>query len=163
MSIASMAAALEEKTRQREREEELSMTGPQTPQRITIEDEPISLSSLQEAAAALDAILAGNAMMGNAVVNGAPTPQQYSNSITNAVSNAMLPWWNDNHPAKLNMKRIQASLKAERVSQKLTQRDLAKKANMSQGSIARAEKNGWISITTLLRIANALGKEISLN
>ena len=161
MSIASMAAALEEKTRQREREEELSMTGPQSGEQNTTTMP--SITSLQEAAAALDAILAGNAMMGNAVVNGALTPQQYSNSITNAVSNTMLPWWNDNHPAKLNMKRIQASLKAERVSQKLTQRDLAKKANMSQGSIARAEKNGWISITTLLRIANTLGKEISLN
>jgi DNA-binding XRE family transcriptional regulator len=53
-------------------------------------------------------------------------------------------------------------LKKERVTQGMTQRDLAKKSGMSQGTITRAEVHGWISITCLLTIAEALGKKITL-
>jgi DNA-binding XRE family transcriptional regulator len=96
-----------------------------------------------------------------------PAVQSSANAVINAaatmVTNVAIPHWHDQHPVRQNMKRIQASLKVERIAQNMTQRDLAVKADMSQGSITRAEKNGWISITTLLRIANALGKEIILN
>jgi DNA-binding XRE family transcriptional regulator len=61
------------------------------------------------------------------------------------------------------MQKVQAQIKAERIAQGLTQRQLAYKADMSQGTITRAEKHGWISITCLLKIATALGKEIKLN
>ena len=66
-------------------------------------------------------------------------------------------------PTRANMLKIQASIKAERNNQGLTQRELAYKAGMSQGTITRAERNGWVSITCILRIANALGKELILN
>lgn len=59
-----------------------------------------------------------------------------------------------------NMKVLQATIKQERKSQKLTQRQLATMAGMSQGSITRAENNGWISLDCLLRISNALGKAL---
>lgn len=157
MSIASMAAALEEKRKQREAEEELALTGKQTG------EEPAGFASLQEAAEMLDKILTEQGI-------AVPTVQASANAVMNAAAanvtpntSVPLPWWNDQHPARLNMKQIQNSLRQERVNQHLTQRELAVKASMSQGSVARAEKNGWISITTLLRIANALGKEIILN
>ncbi|MFH0767708.1 MAG: helix-turn-helix transcriptional regulator [Bacillota bacterium] len=64
---------------------------------------------------------------------------------------------------KNNMDEIQASIKKERNQQGLTQRQLAKKAGMSQGTITRAECHGWVSIWTMLRIINALGKKLILN
>ncbi len=144
MSIASMAAALEEKKRRQYEEENNLNNKPKT-----IEDGPMSLSSLQEAAAQLDVLLA-------------TMPQTQPTQTAPAPLNPTA-FWDPRHPVKQNMGKIQASLKAERVAKGLTQRELAVIANMSQGSITRAEKNGWISITTLLRIANALGKEITLN
>ena len=65
-------------------------------------------------------------------------------------------------PATQNMEKIKAQIKAERIALGWSQRDLADKAGMSQGTITRAEKYGWISIWALLRITNALGKEIAL-
>lgn len=64
--------------------------------------------------------------------------------------------------ATINKDKLQASIKSERLAQGLTQRQLAVKCNMSQGTITRAERNGWISFSCLLRIAQGLGKEISL-
>lgn len=66
-------------------------------------------------------------------------------------------------PIRLNMEKIQTSMRTERLTQALTQRELAIKANMSQGSITRAERHGWVSINCILKIANALGKELILN
>lgn len=59
--------------------------------------------------------------------------------------------------------KLQESIKNERLAQGLTQRRLARMANMSQSSITRAERRGWISLWALIKIANALGKTIILN
>ena len=63
----------------------------------------------------------------------------------------------------INKEKLQVVIKSERIAQGLTQRQLATKCNLSQGTITRAERNGWISFSCLLRIANGLGKEIILN
>ena len=63
----------------------------------------------------------------------------------------------------INKDKLRASIKSERLAQGLTQRQLAAKCNLSQGTITRAERNGWISFSCLLRIANGLRKEIILN
>ncbi len=63
----------------------------------------------------------------------------------------------------INKDKLQSSIKSERLSQGLTQRQLAARCNLSQGTITRAERNGWISFSCLLRIASGLGKEITLN
>lgn len=60
------------------------------------------------------------------------------------------------------MAQLCADLRTERNNQGLTQRQLAAKANMSQGTITRAERHGWISIWALLKITSALGKQIKL-
>ena len=57
---------------------------------------------------------------------------------------------------------IMADIKSERRGQGLTQRELAKLAGMSQASITRAERNLWVSYTTIVRIAIALGKELKI-
>ncbi len=67
------------------------------------------------------------------------------------------------NPIRLNMDEIKDSVRMERRNQNLTQRELARKANMSQGSITRAERHGWVSINCLLKISNALGKKLILN
>ena len=61
-----------------------------------------------------------------------------------------------------NMTQIQTDMKLERNRLGWTQRDLAKKAKVSQGTITRAERHGWVSIWTMLRIINALGKKLKL-
>jgi len=58
--------------------------------------------------------------------------------------------------------KLQEAIKKERLNQGLTQRKLARMSNMSQATITRAERHGWISFWALIKIANALGKEISL-
>lgn len=66
-------------------------------------------------------------------------------------------------PILIALDAIKREIKNERVKQKLTQRDLAAKCGMSQGTITRAERHGWISINCLLRISASLGmKEIKL-
>jgi transcriptional regulator with XRE-family HTH domain len=57
--------------------------------------------------------------------------------------------------------KLSASIKDIRQKKRLTQAKLAQKAGMPQSVIARVE-NGerGMTITTLIRIANALGKEI---
>lgn len=84
-------------------------------------------------------------------VRAQPSPQPTAPAVN--------PW------AKIHTQRdkLCASIKTERGMQGLTQRQLASKANMSQGTITRAERHGDISFTCLLRIADALGKEITLN
>lgn len=62
-----------------------------------------------------------------------------------------------------NMQKIQDSIKAERINQQLTQRELASKSGRSQGTITRIERHGWTSIWTLLKVVEALGKELILN
>ena len=62
----------------------------------------------------------------------------------------------------VNKEKLQTAIKSERLAQGLTQRQLAAKCGLSQGTITRAERNSWISFSCLLRIAQGLGKEISL-
>lgn len=61
-----------------------------------------------------------------------------------------------------NRQDIMDDIKNERFNQGLTQRELAKKAGMSQASITRAERNLWVSLNTIIRITVALGKEIRI-
>lgn len=64
---------------------------------------------------------------------------------------------------KRNKVLLQTALKAERQAQCLTQRELARRSGMSQGTVTRAENSGWVSYTCLLRLAQALGKQITLS
>ncbi len=59
--------------------------------------------------------------------------------------------------------KLVAQFRKAREAKKMTQAMLAKKADMSQSVIARIEsgKKG-LSLVTLSRVANALGKEIAL-
>ena len=58
-----------------------------------------------------------------------------------------------------NLKQI---VKQERKRLGWTQRELARKADMSQGSITRAEKHGWVSYYAWIKIAHALGKQLTI-
>ncbi len=58
---------------------------------------------------------------------------------------------------------IQEQTKEKRLKQGLTQRELAKKANLSQGTITRAERNGCVSLDAYIRISIALEKPIIIN
>ena len=60
------------------------------------------------------------------------------------------------------MKVLQAAIISERKAQRLTQRQLAKMAHMSQGTITRAEVHGWVSMNTMFRIVEALGQTIQV-
>ena len=57
---------------------------------------------------------------------------------------------------------LQTAIISERKAQKLTQRQLAKMAHMSQGTITRAEVHGWVSMNTMFRIVEALGQTIQV-
>lgn len=61
-----------------------------------------------------------------------------------------------------NMKKLQEQIKAERNTLGWTQKKLAYECGFSQGTITRAERNGWISIGCLLAITRALGKELTI-
>jgi DNA-binding XRE family transcriptional regulator len=61
-----------------------------------------------------------------------------------------------------NRAKLKLQLKVERNAQGLTQRQLARKASLSQATITRAERHLWVSNPTLFQIAGALGKEIQL-
>ncbi len=54
------------------------------------------------------------------------------------------------------LKGIVDRLKLRRKELKLTQKELAKRSGVSYGSIRRFESNGEISLTSLLKIANAI-------
>ena len=62
-----------------------------------------------------------------------------------------------------NLTKLMNEIKTERMKQGLTQRQLASMASMSQGSVTRIERHGYMSVWALLKITNALGKEIILN
>jgi len=57
---------------------------------------------------------------------------------------------------------LRISLKEERNKLGWSQRKLAAKAGLSQGTITRAERHMWISIGCLIRIVDALGKKLTL-
>lgn len=80
-------------------------------------------------------------------------PQAQNNPNSSGTSN----------PVRLNMEEIQKNIKQERNSQGMTQRELARKSGMSQGTITRAERHGWISLGCLFRIVNALNKKLIIN
>lgn len=54
------------------------------------------------------------------------------------------------------LKGIVDRVKLRRKELKLTQKELAKRSGVSYGSIRRFESNGEISLTSLLKIANAI-------
>jgi len=62
-----------------------------------------------------------------------------------------------------NMASIMAALKAERKSQGLKQNQLAKLAGVSPAVVSAAECRLCVSLDRLLKIAGALGKQISIN
>ena len=86
--------------------------------------------------------------------------------MSNNLQEALKAIAQQNQPPKdqitIIKEKLQESIKNERLAQNLTQRKLAHMANMSQATITRAERHGWISFWALIKIANALGKEISL-
>lgn len=62
-----------------------------------------------------------------------------------------------------NWEILQSELRAIRHSSGMTQRQLARKVGCSQGTITRAENHGWISLGTLIRIAEGLGCKVHVN
>ncbi len=59
-----------------------------------------------------------------------------------------------------NKQELQRYLRHERRAQGLTQRQLASRCGMSQGTITRAERKGWVSLSCLMRIAEGLGQKV---
>ena len=62
-----------------------------------------------------------------------------------------------------NWEILQSELRSLRHQSGMTQRQLAHKVGCSQGTITRAENNGWISLGTLIRIAEGLGCKVHVN
>lgn len=62
-----------------------------------------------------------------------------------------------------NWEILQSELRSLRHQSGMTQRQLAHKVGCSQGTITRAENNGWISLGTLIRIAKGLGCKVHVN
>lgn len=60
------------------------------------------------------------------------------------------------------MQEFQTAIKLKRKAQGLTQRALARKINLSQGTITRAEVHGYVSIWTMFRIIDGLGGKITI-
>ncbi len=60
------------------------------------------------------------------------------------------------------LQSLGAALRAERESQRMTQRELAEKAAMSRATVIALESGARIDATTLLAAAKALDLEISL-
>ena len=89
---------------------------------------------------------------------------QNKNNIVNPIRQAYYP--NGNAPAisiqRQRMEELSKMIKAERVKQGLTQKQLAGLSGYSQGTITRAETKCWISMYCLLSIFEALGKKIQL-
>lgn len=65
--------------------------------------------------------------------------------------------------ARDNMDKVKAQIKSKRKALKWSQETLGKKTGLSQGTITRAERHGWISLYALLKISAALGEEMSIN
>lgn len=62
-----------------------------------------------------------------------------------------------------NWEILQSELRTIRHSSGMTQRQLAHKVGCSQSTITRAENHGWISLETLIRIAEGLGCKVHVN
>lgn len=82
--------------------------------------------------------------MADTTVNATPTPTQTAYTPNN---------W----------EILQSELRTIRHSSGMTQRQLARKVGCSQGTITRAENHGWISLGTLIRIAEGLGCKVHVN
>lgn len=106
-------------------------------------------------AAAAAAIKAGRPMHNSSTT---PVTNQSAQPITSYYQNQMP----NTNVARAMMSTIMQDIKEERLRQGLTQRQLAQKAGMSQATITRAEKNAWVSIWAILRIAAALGKSLKI-
>lgn len=67
--------------------------------------------------------------------------------------------WEDNSPVRA----IRKAVIGERIAQNMTQSDLAVKADMKRPSLARIESGNSVpTITTLARLAKALGKNLEV-
>lgn len=62
-----------------------------------------------------------------------------------------------------NWEILQSELRSIRNQSGMTQRQLARKVGCSQGTITRAENHGWISLGTLIQIAEGLGCKVHVN
>lgn len=92
--------------------------------------------------------------------NNQNNPQTIPVNTANIYPN--YPYPNQSVPQQGIMKILQTAIISERKAQKLTQRQLAKMAHMSQGTITRAEVHGWVSLNTMFRIVEALGQTIQV-
>lgn len=97
-----------------------------------------------------------------ALKNQVEEPDQNQAPGYGTVNNAKTPYPTPNNPYQQNINDIAAFIKAERNRLGWSQRDLARKANYSQGTITRLESRMWVSLTCLVQVANALGKKITL-
>lgn len=66
-------------------------------------------------------------------------------------------------PTRTNMNELQEQIRTKRKALGWSQRELAARCNMSQGTITRAERHGWISLTCLIRIALALNEKLIIS
>src|ERR1035437_5485987 len=81
-----------------------------------------------------------------AALKNKPQPTASQNNSSNIPSNPQpISRWDKQRKLMLT---LQEAIKAERKAQGLTQRQLARKSGMSQGTITRAECHGWVSIST---------------
>ena len=73
------------------------------------------------------------------------------------------PAFKEKYQEELTKLRLAREIKTIRTAKKLTQESFAKKANMPQSVVARAESGKHtISLTTLDKLAHALGKRIEI-
>lgn len=86
------------------------------------------------------------------------TPGYAANVAANNAANVYQPPINRN----ATMAIFQDAIKAKRKAKTMTQRELARKAGMSQGTVTRAEVHGWVSIWTMLRLLDALDAKITI-
>lgn len=73
-----------------------------------------------------------------------------------------IPYPGSKDPQDMNINDIAAFIREERHRLGWSQRDLAKKANCSQGTITRAENHMWISLRCLVDIALAFNKKLTI-
>jgi DNA-binding XRE family transcriptional regulator len=66
------------------------------------------------------------------------------------------------NPIQASRDMLKNKIKQERLAKGWTQRDLARESGMSQTTINRVERYGWTSIDTIMRVAIALGKNITI-
>ena len=63
---------------------------------------------------------------------------------------------------EVNKRELQTQIRNQRIAQGLTQRQLAVRCGMSQGTITRVERNCWVSLACLLRIAEGLNCKVTI-